>query len=821
LLAPAGDFDAACAALHYGADAVYAGLPRFSARADATNLSSAELRQLLAYAHGLPRPRRVYVVLNTLMQARDLPGALEALEELDDAGVDAVIVQDLGLARLAQRHFPRLRLHASTQLAAHNLAGLRALAALGFQRVVLARELPLDEAAYLARTAPVEIEIFVHGALCYSYSGLCLFSSHQTGRSGNRGRCAYCCREPLTPATTGHDPGRPSAFPFSMRDLALAPLLPQLRQAGLASLKIEGRMKSPCYVACVTDYYRRKLDQQLTPDQEATLVQDLQTIFSRPWSSFYAAGRQAPADTIIDAAAIGHRGAAIGELQTILRDGRGGRWLRFQTRRALEKHDGLQILLPRGGKPFGCAVDAMRRAGSSRLEITLPAGATVEVLLPDDAPTDLPAGATVFCSASQAVRRHYQIQRPPPAAYRAPRLVQVHVALDPAGLTLSATTLAPAPDSAQAERDPPADLPPATHHATIHLPLSLTPARQPDQTATAIQRALARSGDTPWQMTTLTVDDPHGLFAPTSALNQVRRQLFEALTTQHEAARQARRAAVSQACALPATPPATHTAATCHWSVKLDLATPPDAAFASADEIILHLGHRAPDETRALLSAWRTSAPRARLRLALPLLTRQHEEEGLRATLAALLADGWQQWECADLGGWQMLHEATPPPLDLTADWSCYALNPSARALLAELGITRAVASPEDSGENLLALAAAPGPTMEVLAWQQTPLFIAETAPLLPGAPPWRLTTRRGSQLYTHVVDHRWVTIAEEPFGLAAHLPTLQHQGIHWCRADFLWTPPATLHLPTCWQAIQAGTLRPLPALANFSRGLA
>ncbi len=822
LLAPAGDFDAACAALQYGADAVYTGLANFSARAEATNLSTEELRRLLAYAHALPRRRRVYVTLNTLIPEHDLSGVIATLEEIDDAGADAVIVQDLGVARIARRCFPGLRLHASTQLAVHNLAGVRALAGLGFRRVVLARELSVAEAADIARAAALEIEIFVHGALCYSYSGLCLLSSHQTGRSGNRGRCAYCCREPLTPATM-EDSRTPAArtFPFSMRDLALAPLLPEVATSGVASLKIEGRMKNACYVACVTDYYRRKLDGTLPPEAEAALVQDLQTIFSRPWTQLHAAGRDTPAAEVIDATAVGHRGAAIGDVLAVTRDSRRGHWLRFSTRRTLEKHDGLQIDLSCGGKPFGFAVDELRRAGASRQEISLPAGTVVEVRLPEEALPDILPGATVFCSASQAVRRRYQIQRPRPVDCRLTRPVRVHARLQPEGLTLTATTHDATPhtcaDPNPGGRDVPAHGANRAVSATITAPLRLTPARQSGQTVPAIQRALDRSGDTPWQVTAITVDDPLDLFAPASLLNDARRQLFEALTAQHEAARQTRRDEAGRRHTLTAAP---SLCALPRWTAKVDLAGPAQPALATADEVILHLGHLPPADARLRLDAWLKHMPRTRLRLALPLLTRQHEAELLRATVSNLLADGWHQWECADLGGWQVLRETAQEPLDLTADWSFYALNSAARELLAELGITRAVASPEDTGENIAALATGGRPEIEALAWQQTPLFISETPPLVNSAspPPWTHINRRGTRLITHRVDNRWVTIAETPFGLAGQLPALQRQGVRWFRADFLWSLPDAMDIPACWNALQAGHLPQPLHTANFLR---
>ena len=366
---------------------------------------------------------------------------------------------------------------------------------------------------------------------------------------------------------------------------------------------------------------------------------------------------------------------------------------------------------------------------------------------------------------------------------------------------------------------------PNTISASIATPLALTPARQSGQTTAAIQRALDKSGDTPWQVSTLKVDDPQGLFVPASILNEARRQLFEELTTQHQTARQTRRAEACALFAVNAAPVTDKTKADAppRWSVKVDLAGPAQAALATADEIVLHLGHLPPADARHRLEAWLTHAPRTRLRLALPLITRQHEEEVLRATVSALLADVWEKWECASLGGWQILQDATRATLDLTADWSLYGLNHAAREQLAELGFSRAVASPEDTEENIFALASRRAPELEVLAWQQTPLFISETPPLVgeKNAPPWTLVNRRGGRLNTHRLDNRWVTIAEVPFCVAAHLPALQRHGVSWFRADFLWSLPAAGTIASCWEELRAGRTPESAHMGNYQRGLA
>ena len=336
LMAPAGSVDAGYAAFHYGADSIYLGLQQFSARADAANFTPEELDAITAYAHSLQPRRKVFVTVNTLVLQDELSGLVEQLGTLADIGVDALIIQDLGVYRIAKKHFSELRLHASTQMAMHNRAGVEALKELGFARVTLARELTIDEIREIVETVPdVETEAFIHGALCYSYSGLCLFSSHRLGRSGNRGRCAYLCRDKFRTQD-----GKEGFF-FSMKDLALPEELAALCKAGVTSFKIEGRMKSPLYVAATTNYYRKLIDGDASPAERKNLEADIQTIFSRPWTELYT--RLRGAKDVIDSETVGHRGTPIGTVDMVLDN----RVLRFRsqprdrsTRRTSDRHPG-------------------------------------------------------------------------------------------------------------------------------------------------------------------------------------------------------------------------------------------------------------------------------------------------------------------------------------------------------------------------------------------------------------------------------------------------------------------------------------------------
>jgi putative protease len=815
LLAPAGDFEAACAAFQYGADAVYLGLPRFSARAEAQNFTPERLDALIAHAHAQTPRRRVYVALNTLIQDAEVPAILASLALLDEVGADAVIVQDLGVARLIRRSFPRLRLHASTQLAVHNLEGARALAALGFARVVLARELSAGEVAGIVRHGGIEVETFVHGALCYSYSGLCLYSSHLAGRSGNRGRCAYCCREPLSEATDAADdtpaPDSRRTFPFSMRDLCLAPVLTAWTRTGIAALKIEGRMKNALYVAALVDFYRRKLDGRLDAATERALTQDIQTIFSRPWTTLYTQGRDAAPDTIIDAAAIGHRGARIGRVQAVFTDREGRRWLHFASERALEKHDGLQIEPVHGGPPAGFGITSLRRAGSERMEVALPAGTDVEVMLPPDELPPLGPGMTVYCSASQSVRRRYPVNTPREGGLRTTRPVDIRVTLSPQGVSVMATAVPACADEAPVS---------VTHDQ----PLDLTPARAPQGTAAALQKAFERTGDTRWQVRRLDLIDPQGLYVPPSRLNEIRRAVLESLTQARAAAQASRLAALVSDLAYDQAPAARPPPAQLRWSLKLRLDTGVVPEAADADEIVLALGLASLADIRTRLTAWLAHLPQTRLRLALPLIVRDHEAVALEQTVAALLADGWTRWECASLAGAHLLRRLAgdrPDAIEWTADWSFYALNRVARAQLMELGIMRGVASPEDSRANLQALASFP-PPLEALVFQHTPLFIAATAPLTatPARSEWIFDDRRSRRLITRRLDGCTITVAQAPFCLADRTADLASLGFGWVRCDLSWSPGHAAACARAWCETRAGRRPPDSHAGNYLRGL-
>lgn len=257
LLSPAGDFECLKAAVQNGANCIYFGANLFSARAYANNFSDDELAKAIEYCK--IRGVKTNLTLNILVKDDELESAFNVAKKAYEFGIDAIIVQDLGLAKLLIKSFPDLPIHASTQMSVHNLQGVLELQELGFSRVVLSRELSIDEIEYICQNSNIEIECFIHGALCISYSGQCLFSSMIGGRSGNRGKCAQSCRLPYE-LIENEKNSLDKGYLLSPRDLCSLDYIPRLVSCGVKSLKIEGRMKSPEYVATVTRIYRKYID---------------------------------------------------------------------------------------------------------------------------------------------------------------------------------------------------------------------------------------------------------------------------------------------------------------------------------------------------------------------------------------------------------------------------------------------------------------------------------------------------------------------------------------------------------------------------------
>ena len=689
LLAPAGDFETALAAFAAGADAVYCGLSSYSARAFAKNFSTDDLKNLVRVARA--KGKQVYVTVNTVIDEDDIEGAVRELAELESIGPTALIVQDLGIARLCKTYFPGLTLHASTQLVAHNLEGVLALKELGFTRVVLARELSVEEiASIVKRSGGLEFECFIHGALCYSLSGLCLFGAMEKDRSGNRGKCPYCCRQAYEDAE-----GR-KTLAFSMKDLRVGEDVKKLVDAGVCSLKIEGRMKSPLYVASVVKYYRQILGEKEEGQgrgerMRKVTVADLETVFSRRTTELYLNGRPDATNTAspIDPDSLGHLGTPIGTVKRVTKDREGLSWLRFHTSRALEKHDGLQFAAKDGGKPVGLGITMMRQTISRTPVFEVSAGTDVEILLPPDFEPIQP-GATVYCSMSNAVKRMFPVPSFRPSDYSGVVSVDLEVTLTKNALVAVGRC--------------------GGQEVKASVDGEFAPAKSPEKTSGGIEKAFSKLGETDYRLGKLSVNDPDRLFAPMSFLNDLRRDLVEQLD---EIRDRARRAKLEKALNDDACGSLTSTKAVRRIKLR------PDQKLPQGDwaEVVVAVNA----DTRSV--AVDSSAP---VRLALPVYTAEPEFNRLRNTVKRFLREGFQAWEAADLATLRLLKGLGVT--DITADWTCYAFNASALKVWSELGAKRFVASPENNRENLQFLSES-GYDVEFLAQQSTPLFISLTRP--------------------------------------------------------------------------------------------
>lgn len=688
LLSPAGDFETALAAFYAGADAVYCGLPDFSARAFAKNFDFTSLSSLVRLAR--KRGKKVYVTFNTVLDEDALEEAARELSKLADIGPDGIIVQDLGVARLCRRHFPELNLHASTQLVAHNLEGVLALGELGFTRVVLARELSLAEIASISkRCGSIELECFIHGALCYSLSGLCLFGAMEKGRSGNRGKCPYCCRM-AHPA-----PGAPRAegnehlfYPFSMKDLRLGDDARKLVEAGVASLKIEGRMKSALYVASVTRHYREILD----GSKRTVANSDLETVFSRRTTELYFNGSDSPSP--IDSDSLGHLGTPVGTVKRVTRDREGRCWLRFHTARALEVHDGLQFDSMADGRHLGLGIREMRQAISRTPVFEVSAGTDVEIEVPEDFPVK--TGERVYCSMSNAVKRMFPAPAYRPSDYPGTKNFDVRVTIAPEEISAAAKC-----GAIEVE---------ASVRGTF------AAAKSPEKTYAAVEKAFSKLGETDYSLGSLNLVDTDRLFAPMGVLNDLRRDLVEKLddARARSVADRAEKALSEDESPSAADAPRRRT-------VKVR----PDQKVPSGewDEVIVAVSEGSDDIRHSTAAA---TCGISAIRLAMPVYTHEADLNKLRVMVKHMRREGFEKWEASDLATLKILKAAGIA--DITADWTLYAFNSQSLAAVAELGVKRFVASPENTRENLQYLAES-GYDVEFLAQQSTPLFVSLTKP--------------------------------------------------------------------------------------------
>ena len=483
LLSPARDYDTAVAAIQAGADAVYIGAPLFGARQAASN-SLHDIRRLVRNAH--PFGVKVLITLNTILTDDELPQAVALAWDLYHAGADALIIQDL---RLLEQNLPPLRLHASTQCDNRTPEQVARLRDLGFARVVLARELSLDEIQAIRNAVPdIELEAFIHGALCVSYSGRCYLSEHLTGRSANRGCCAQMCRLPYDlldadGAVLRDDDNRPIAqrYVLSLRDLDRSASLAQLIQAGVTTFKIEGRLKDAAYVTNITAYYRQLLDRLLPAEQPNHPITfhftpDPAKTFHRGATDYFLHGRNTRMANWLTPKSTGE------PVGTALRAD--GRLLTARLNPGVTLHNGDGLTVA----DRGCAVNGVTAAPDGLTHITL----------------NKPLTATAF---PQPLCRNLDTAFV--RTLRAERRIPLDITLSdaPEGYRLTLSAGQPG------DRTTIDALFPAPHER----------ADNADRADATIRQQLTKLGDTPFIARTLTIDLPEPRFIPIARLNTFRR----------------------------------------------------------------------------------------------------------------------------------------------------------------------------------------------------------------------------------------------------------------------------------------------------------
>ncbi|MBQ9772538.1 MAG: U32 family peptidase [Lentisphaeria bacterium] len=482
LLAPAGTPAAALAALDAGADAIYAGLSRFNARERGENFTPEAMAKVIEHFHR--HGKKVYVTFNTLLKEQELPDAFEQLALLNSLRPDALLVQDLGVIRMAREYFPDLNLHSSTQMEFHNSAGLAVAEKLGVSRVVLERQVTLDELKLIKSKTNLEIELFIHGALCCSLSGICFFSSYLGGYSGNRGKCKQPCRR-------RYFSEKGNGFFFSTQDLCAIELIPEFRRLGIASLKIEGRLRQTDYVTAAVSAYRMLID---TPDEEFSAAipkarKILSEVGGRRWShGFYTPDA---AKTIIRADAMGSTGKLCGSVQAVSKNG-----FEFTTSTRLFIGDRIRIQ-PANGEEG-------------------PALAATKFFVDNKSVNKVMPGQRVFVCCDKTIPQRGQVFRLGGSLTDYSKMLaalpEPRTSLD-LDITLTAGEIKV--------------VPPAKTDLVWKKTLSLSPAKSRSASAEQVAEEFKASDSPLWGAGTIRATVEPGLFLPASELKQLRREAWE------------------------------------------------------------------------------------------------------------------------------------------------------------------------------------------------------------------------------------------------------------------------------------------------------
>lgn len=684
LLAPAGSLDAVRAALANGADAVYLGADRFNARDEGAQLTLAEVGEACRLAH--ERGRRIYLTLNILLKPAELADALVFLGHAIDLGVDAAIVQDIGLVRLIQKVYPGFEIHGSTQMTVHDASGARVMQELGIERVVLARENTLDDIRAIKSAVPeLGLETFVHGALCISYSGQCYMSGMISERSANRGSCAQSCRKDYVLDDVDKHQELDRGFLISAKDLAAHDHLAEIAEAGVGCLKVEGRKKRPEYVATVTHGYRTFLDRIAAGERAAppsTETEPLVQIYSRGNTGGMYGGRQGRG--YITREHPDNRGIELGVVLS-----QTPREITVEVSAPLMPGDGIGFEAPdaRGGAKVGFTVTDVRTLSSTGAgPVAGPVAFRQAIALP--ARISVGDGWRVIRSSEAALLERARASYASLPAGVRERKTALHVKLfGSAGGPLKAVFTAD------------------DESVTVRTDINLAPASKRALDAASLREQLGRLGETPFVLAALeTAALAPGLFLPISELNHLRQQAVDELLMRRDWARQAveaeRRAVIDDALVVrehaapdPMSP----------FQLVVSVYTLDDArtaAAAGATTIVLDpfLRHPTPPVTRVRALAEELAAQGVEFRLRTPTIVRPEERK---------VVDKWLNLGLPMVSGHLgLVAELSRTGRDVVADYAVNCFNQHTAAELFRLGARRVMLSLELTTDELLAVSA-------------------------------------------------------------------------------------------------------------------
>ncbi|NDE63553.1 MAG: hypothetical protein EB053_04280 [Chlamydiae bacterium] len=805
LLAPAGSQEAFKAALLTGADEIFLGLKQFNARKRANNFSLDELKEMIFQASEFST--KVLVTLNVLIQQTEFKDLAPILDALESMKVGGVIVQDLGVARFIRKYFPSLRMHASTQMAIHNLYGVDMALELGFKRVVLAREMTLREIKKIREQYPselIELETFCHGSLCYSYSGLCFFSGAEGGRSGNRGECAYTCRKPYKILS---EPGH--GFLFSMKDLDTTNLLEKFVEIGIDSLKIEGRKKDAQYVASTVRQYRKALDSMIPQSKKNTdrfqgasslfrlLDQEKDFSYSRsPTTLFYKSRYE---ENVIDLNNPTHQGILVGHIERLER-----RRIQFFLKKPLEAHDGLKIIpkeqlfhaKPQHGvklhsdpkmlktryqnKEIGFSVEAIYADGKKAYYH--PGLELIEIVVPEGMP--LPqVGDAVFKVRSNALKRSIdQILKIPLAKVRATFRLDAIIEIDRDVQLLKMAIIDRKEEVLFYQKY-----------------FELSPSLSREGFLEGLQDIFGLLGEVGVELDLHFKGSFDYLFVPKSHLKEFKREIVERIKGYLTQKKENVSIPVSQT---PKQIPFLKRFVSLKIDrpeldqfLDLDAAYRPDELIFEPKKAFLEsLGHTYIGDLKK-----RADLAKVPLRIALPLILRSWDEPFIRSMVQFCLSIGINRFECANIGGLSFLKkESGGKDLDITADFAIYVLNHEAISQLKELGFSKVTLSVEDDRPNIKDLVQSEyRSSQKIILFKDIPLFIAESCSLTAlhnGCPTskvcgYRTLEIEGEDKEIYEVHHelcKSIVLNKKPMSLFPYIQELENLGISHFQVDFI-----------------------------------